>query len=161
MKILVAGGLRVDFENGSAEEVCARALGRAIMSNSHVFGLWDGTKPHRRKYAVTSPLPHLFGSFFPPDDKVVGFLCAAGGLMRLARETVAFNGRTLPLAADFTVPLAVISSLNREILNSFRQQLPANPLQYRITGAALSPCGKRVNRDGFLKWRLWVALVHN
>ena len=88
MKILVAGGLRVDFENGSAEEVCARALGRAIMSNSHVFGLWDGTKPHRRKF----------------------------------------------------------SSLNREILNSFRQQLPANPLQYRITGAALSPCGKRVNK---------------
>ena len=37
MKILVAGGLRDDFENGSAEEVCARALGRAIVSNNHVL----------------------------------------------------------------------------------------------------------------------------
>ena len=37
MKILVAGGLRDDFKSGNAEEMCARALGRAIVSNSHVL----------------------------------------------------------------------------------------------------------------------------
>jgi hypothetical protein len=43
--------------------------------------------------------------------------------------------------------LEKISLLETEkFLNPFRQQLPANPLQYRITGAALSPCGKRVKK---------------
>ena len=37
MKILVAGGLREDFQKGSAEEVCARALGRAIVSGGHAL----------------------------------------------------------------------------------------------------------------------------
>jgi nucleoside 2-deoxyribosyltransferase len=37
MKILVAGGLRDDYTSGNAEEVCARALGRAIVSKSHVL----------------------------------------------------------------------------------------------------------------------------
>jgi hypothetical protein len=35
MKILVAGGLRPEFKEGNAEEVCARALGRAIASGGH------------------------------------------------------------------------------------------------------------------------------
>jgi hypothetical protein len=37
MKILVAGGLRPEFKEGNAEEVCARALGRAIASSGHVL----------------------------------------------------------------------------------------------------------------------------
>lgn len=37
MKILVAGGLSPEFKEGNAEEVCARALGRAIASAGHVL----------------------------------------------------------------------------------------------------------------------------
>jgi hypothetical protein len=36
-------------------------------------------------------------------------------------------------------------------VNPFRQQLTASPLQHRITGAALSPCGKRVKRNRMQK----------
>ena len=47
MKILVAGGLRPDFEKGNSEEACARALGHAIASYGHVllngcFNAFDG-----------------------------------------------------------------------------------------------------------------------
>jgi nucleoside 2-deoxyribosyltransferase len=37
MKILVAGGLRPDFRAGGAEELCARALGRALASGGHTL----------------------------------------------------------------------------------------------------------------------------
>ncbi len=37
MKILVAGGLTPDFEPGNSEEICARAIGRAITSNGHTL----------------------------------------------------------------------------------------------------------------------------
>jgi nucleoside 2-deoxyribosyltransferase len=37
MKILVVGGLRDDFQDGSSEEVCARALGKAIASSGHIL----------------------------------------------------------------------------------------------------------------------------
>ena len=36
MKILIAGGLREGFQEGGPEEVCARALGRAIALSGHV-----------------------------------------------------------------------------------------------------------------------------
>ena len=37
MKILVAGGLTSEFKEGNSEEVCARAIGRAITSSGHVL----------------------------------------------------------------------------------------------------------------------------
>jgi hypothetical protein len=37
MKILVVGGLRDDFQDGGSEEVCARALGTAIVSSGHAL----------------------------------------------------------------------------------------------------------------------------
>lgn len=37
MKILVAGGLTPEFEQGNPEEVCARAIGRAVGSSGHVL----------------------------------------------------------------------------------------------------------------------------
>ena len=37
MKVLVAGGLTPGFEKGNAEEVCARAIGRALASSGHVL----------------------------------------------------------------------------------------------------------------------------
>src|SRR5262245_41119388 len=37
MKILVAGGLRPEFKPGGAEELCARALGRALASGGHIL----------------------------------------------------------------------------------------------------------------------------
>jgi hypothetical protein len=37
VRILVVGGLSPDFTAGSAEEVCAQSLGRAIASSGHVL----------------------------------------------------------------------------------------------------------------------------
>ena len=37
MKILAVGGFRPDFQAGNSEELCARALGRAIVSSGHVL----------------------------------------------------------------------------------------------------------------------------
>ena len=37
MKILVVGGLTPEFEEGNPEEVCARAIGRAVASSGHVL----------------------------------------------------------------------------------------------------------------------------
>ncbi|HET9376089.1 MAG TPA: hypothetical protein VFO40_14030, partial [Chthoniobacterales bacterium] len=49
----------------------------------------------------------------------------------LARETVAFNGRTVPLAADFTVPLAVMLQQSDPKKHEFSRLL--NPEKYAHT----------------------------
>jgi pimeloyl-ACP methyl ester carboxylesterase len=51
----------------------------------------------------------------------------------LARETVAFNGRTVPLAADFTVPLAVMLQESDPKKYEFARLL--NPEKYAHTAA--------------------------
>jgi pimeloyl-ACP methyl ester carboxylesterase len=51
----------------------------------------------------------------------------------LARETVAFNGRTVPLAADFTVPLAVMLQESDPKKHEFSRLL--NPEKYAHTAA--------------------------
>jgi pimeloyl-ACP methyl ester carboxylesterase len=51
----------------------------------------------------------------------------------LARETVAFNGRTVPLAADFTVPLAVMLQQSDPKKYEFSRLL--NPERYARTAA--------------------------
>src|ERR1700749_735962 len=51
----------------------------------------------------------------------------------LARETVAFNGRMVPLAADFTMPLAVMLQQSDPQKHEFSRQL--NPEKYSHTAA--------------------------
>ena len=51
----------------------------------------------------------------------------------LATETVAFNGRTVPLAADFTVPLAVM--LQESDPKKFESSRLLNPEKYAHTAA--------------------------
>jgi hypothetical protein len=51
----------------------------------------------------------------------------------LAKETVAFNGRTVPLAADFTVPLAVMLQESDPKKHEFSRLL--NPDKYARTAA--------------------------